>query len=78
VGLKRDSLSLVSRTEGLLGGKSSGSGIENRDYGRKGSAALAMRHPLYAKIGTNFADKRRSSVGIVCSRNSGHGICLFV
>jgi hypothetical protein len=35
VGLERGPLSLVSTTEELLGRKSSGSGIENRDYGRR-------------------------------------------
>jgi hypothetical protein len=34
VGLERGSLSLVSTTEELLGRISSGSGLENRDYGR--------------------------------------------
>jgi hypothetical protein len=36
VGLERGSLSLVSTTEGILGRKSSGSGLENRVYGRRG------------------------------------------
>jgi hypothetical protein len=33
--------------------KRSGSGLENRNYGRKGSA-------LSTKVGASFADKRRS------------------
>jgi hypothetical protein len=35
VGLERDTLSLVSTIEELLGRKSSGSGLENREYGRR-------------------------------------------
>jgi hypothetical protein len=35
MGLERDPLSLVSTTEELLERKSSGSGLENRKYGRK-------------------------------------------
>jgi hypothetical protein len=34
VGLGRDPLSLVSTTEELIGRKSSGSGLESREYGR--------------------------------------------
>jgi hypothetical protein len=34
VGLERGPLSVVSTIEELLGRKSSGSGLENRDYGR--------------------------------------------
>jgi hypothetical protein len=33
MGLERGPLSLVSTTEELLGRKSSGSGLENREYG---------------------------------------------
>jgi hypothetical protein len=40
VGLERSPLSLVSTIQELLGRKSSGSTLENRDYGRRGSAAL--------------------------------------
>jgi hypothetical protein len=35
VGLERGSLGLVSTTEELLGKKSSGSGLEIREYGRR-------------------------------------------
>jgi hypothetical protein len=35
VGLERSPLSLVNTTDELLERKSSGSGIENRDYGRR-------------------------------------------
>jgi hypothetical protein len=48
MGLERGPLSLVSTTEKLLERKS-GSSIENRDYGRRGSAALTTRHPSICK-----------------------------
>jgi hypothetical protein len=35
VGLKRGPLTFVSTIEELLGKKSSGSGLENREYGRR-------------------------------------------
>jgi hypothetical protein len=58
VGLERGPLSLVSATEELLGRKSSGFGLENRDYSRRGFTALYTH--LSAKVGITFADKRRS------------------
>jgi hypothetical protein len=60
VGVERGPLSLVSTTEELLGRKSSGSGLENRDYDRRDPPRWQRDTPLSAKVGTNFADKRRS------------------
>jgi hypothetical protein len=45
------------------------SGLENRDYGRRGSAALTMRHPLYPqKLALTSPTSGGRSVGIVRSR----------
>jgi hypothetical protein len=68
VDLERDPLSLVSKIEDLLGRKSSSSGLVNRDYGRRGCAALTTRHPsILKKIGNSPISGGRS-VGIVRSR----------
>jgi hypothetical protein len=59
VGLERGPLSRPSTTQELLGRKSSGSGIENRNFCRRDSLRWPRDTPLSAKVGTNFADKRR-------------------
>jgi hypothetical protein len=46
VGLERGPLSLVSTIEELLGRNSSGSGLENREYGR-GDPLRSPRDTLY-------------------------------
>jgi hypothetical protein len=67
VGLERGPFSLVSTIEELLGRKSSGFGLEIREYSRKGSVTLTMRHPLSTKVVIIFTD-HGCSVCIVRSR----------
>jgi hypothetical protein len=56
-GLERCPFSLVNTIEKLLG---SGSGLENREYGRRDPPRWLRDTLLYAKVVTNFTDKWRS------------------
>jgi hypothetical protein len=80
LGLERGPLSLASTIEELLERKSSGFGLEKRDYGHRGSAALTTRHPSIRKILalTSPASGGRS-VGILRSRTQGtEFLCMLL
>jgi hypothetical protein len=67
VGLERCPLSLVSTTEELLGRNSSGSSLQNRDYGCRDPPVCPRDTSLSTKVGTNSVTNGGRSVGIVSS-----------
>jgi hypothetical protein len=68
VGLERGPLSLATTTEELLGRKSSGSGLENREYSRRYPSRWP-RGTLYPqKLAITSPTSGGRSVGIVRSR----------
>jgi hypothetical protein len=69
VGLEQDPLSLVSTIEKLLGRKSSGSGLEIREYGRRDPCHTDHVAPLCPqKLAIASPTSGGRSVGIVRSR----------
>jgi hypothetical protein len=69
----------MSTIEELFGRNSSGSGLEDQEYGHRDSVAQNTRHPLPAKVDTNGAGKRRSLCRFCLSRiEATEFICLFV
>jgi hypothetical protein len=76
---ERGRLSLVSTTEELLGRKSSSSGLEDRDHGRKVYCRADYVTPLYPqKSGLTSSTSGGRSVGIVRLRTQDtEYVCLF-
>jgi hypothetical protein len=77
VGLERGPLSLVSKTEELFGRKRSGSGLENRDYGR-GDALSWSRDTLYQQnLTLTLTTSGSRLVCSVCSRTKATEFSLI-
>jgi hypothetical protein len=68
VGLERGPLSLVSTIEELLGRKSSGSGLENREYGSRDPSHWPRGNLYPQKLALPSSPTGGRSVGIVRSR----------
>jgi hypothetical protein len=68
VGLERGPLSPMSTTEELLGRKSSGSGLENREYGREDLLRWSADTLYPQNLALTSPTSGDRSVGIVCSR----------
>jgi hypothetical protein len=68
VGLERGPFSLVSTTENLLKRKSSGSGLENREYGRRDSSRWPRGTLFLQNLALASTTNCGRSVGIIISR----------
>jgi hypothetical protein len=77
VGLERGPLSLVSTIEELLERKSSGSGQENRDYGRRDPSRWPLGTIYTQKLALTSLTSCGVSVGIVRSRTPVMEFVLF-
>jgi hypothetical protein len=78
VGLERGPLSLVSITEELLGRNSSGSGLENRQYGREDPLRWPCDTLYPQKLALTSPTSGGRSVGIVFLRAKASEFVLFL
>jgi hypothetical protein len=76
VGLERGPLSLVSTNEDLLGRKSSGCCLKNREYGRRDPSRCPLT--LTQKLALILPTSGSRSVGIVRSQTQATEFVLFV
>jgi hypothetical protein len=77
VGLERGSLSLVNTTEELLGRKSSGSGLESREYGRRDPSCWARGNLYLQKLALTSPTSGGRSVAIIRSRTQATEFSFF-
>jgi hypothetical protein len=78
VGQERGPLSLVSTIEELLERKSSVSGLENRDYGRRYPSILPLANLYLQKLVLTSPTSGGRSVGIVRSRTQATEFSFLV
>jgi hypothetical protein len=77
VGLERGPLSLVSTAEELLERKSSGCGLENREYGRRDPSRCPHGTPYPQTLAITLPTSGGRSVGVVRSRTQAMEFSFF-
>jgi hypothetical protein len=77
MGLERGPLSLVSTIEELLGRNSKGSGLENREYGRRDPSRWPRDNPSPRKLSLTLLTSGGRSVSIVSSRTDATEFVLY-